>query len=216
MIAAVFALQFESAAFKSRRHRRLGASVWTLGVTGKRCAAALERMIMKNRPEIVVSAGFSGALQPGLTLGTIVLGENVSDHQLLHRVQAACDYLTGPVATVPDLLETSEAKQRLGVGSGSLAGDLESAHLYEVCCHAHIPMLSVRAISDTLRQDLPLPGNILISPKSGKSDPLAIFQYLLRHPYKAAQFAKLVGGARAAQQSLAAALEDILPVVLKD
>jgi nucleoside phosphorylase len=215
MIATVFALEFESAEFRAMQRRRLCVSVWTLGVTGQRCAAALQRMIVKNRPEIVVSAGFSGSLQAGLELGTIVIGENFSDPQLVRRVQSMGNFLSGPISTVPEILETSDAKKHLGMSSGALVGDLESAHLYEVCRHAGIPMLSVRTVSDTLEQDMPLPADVLINPKTGRSDPSAIFQYLFRHPTQAAQFAKLVRGARFAQQSLAAALESIIPVVLR-
>ena len=99
--------------------------------------------------------------------------------------------------------------------SGALAGDLESEHLFQVCCEAGIPMLSVRTISDTVEQDLPLPASVLIDLETGRSDPAAIFQHLFRNPGKAAQFAKLISSARSAQQSLAIALEEILSVVLK-
>lgn len=215
MIATVFALEFESAGFRAVQRRRLCASIWTLGVTGQRTAAALKRMLEIHRPEIIVSAGFSGALQPGLEVGTIVIGENFSAPQIVRRLAIFPDFRTGPIITVADILEKSDAKKALGEMSGALAGDLESEHLYRVCSDAGIPMLAVRTISDTLEQDLPLPGSVLIDPETGRSDPSAIFFHLFRHPEKAAQFAKLVSGARAAQQSLARALEQILPVILK-
>ena len=215
MIAAVFAMEFESAGFRAAQCRRLRVSIWTLGVTGRRSAAALKRMIECNRPEIIVSAGFSGALQPGLGLGTIVIGENFSDPRLIRSIPASGDFRIGQIITVPDILETPDAKKDLGERSGALAGDLESSHLHQVCSEAGISMLSVRTISDTADQDIPLPRDVLINPETGRSDPSAIFQYLFRHPAKAAQFAKLVTGARAAQQSLAAALGLIIPAMLK-
>ncbi|MFA7345568.1 MAG: hypothetical protein WC003_14805 [Terrimicrobiaceae bacterium] len=213
MIATVFALEFESAGFRAIQGRRLCVSIWTLGVTGERSAAAMKRMIEKSRPEIIVSAGFSGALQPDLGLGAIVIGENFSDPQMTRALRHFPDFRTGPIITVPEILETSAAKKNLGEISGALAGDLESAHLYQVCCQAGIPMVSVRTISDILEQDVPLPGNVLIDSKTGRSDPASIFRYLFRHPAKAAQFAKLVNNARSAQQSLANALAVILPLV---
>ena len=175
----------------------------------------MKRMIEINRPELVISAGFSGALQPGLGLGAIVIGENFSAPQIVRNLAIFPEFRIGPTITVADILETSDDKKRLGEMSGALAGDLESGHLYGVCCEAGIPMLSVRTISDTLDQDVPLPGSVLIDPETGRSDPAAIFSYLFRHPAKAAQFAKLVSGARSAQQSLANALGQILSVVLK-
>jgi len=215
MIAAVFAMEFESAGFRAAQCRRLRVSIWTLGVTGQRSAAALKRMIESSRPEIIVSAGFSGALQPGLGVGTIVIGENFSDPQIVQALRVFPDYQIGPIITVPDILESSDAKRGTGALSGALAGDLESEHLYQVCCEAGIPMLSVRSISDTAEQDLPLPRSVLINPETGRSDPTAIFQYLFRNPAKSTQFAKLVRDARSAQQSLAIALEVILSMLLK-
>jgi len=215
MIATVFALEFESAGFRAVQCRRLRVSIWTLGITGQRSAAALKRMIESNRPEIIVSAGFSGALQPGLAVGTIVIGENFSDPQIVRALRIFPDYRIGRIMTVPEILESSDAKTSAGAMSGALAGDLESEHLYQICRDAAIPMLSVRTISDTAEQDLPLPGSVLINTETGRSDPTAIFQHLFRNPSKAAQFAKLVRDARSAQQSLAIALEEILSVLLK-
>jgi len=215
MIATVFALEFESAGFRAAQCRRLRVSIWTLGITGQRSAAALKRLIESSQPEIIVSAGFSGALQPGLGVGTIVIGENFSDPQIVRALRVFPDYQIGRIITVPEILESSDAKTRAGAMSGALAGDLESEHLYQICCEADIPMLSVRTISDTVEQDLPLPGSVLINPETGRSDPTAIFQHLFRNPGKAAQFAKLVRDAKSAQQSLTIALEAILPVILK-
>lgn len=215
MIATVFALEFESAGFRALQCRRLRVSIWTLGVTGQRSASALDRLIKHNRPELVISAGFSGSLQPGLGVGAIVIGENFSAPHIIHRLGIFPDFKTGSIATVSEILESSDAKRTLGSLSGALAGDMESEHLYRVCCAAGIPMLSVRSISDTLEQDVPLPGSILIDPQTGRSSPAAIFSYLFRHPSKAAQFAKFIGNARVAQQSLASALGQILSVVLK-
>lgn len=216
MIAVVFALEFESAAFRAMQSRQLCVETWNLGVTGVRSADALRRMIAINRPEIIVSSGFSGSLDPELQLGTIVIGQNYTDPEMLRVLSVFPQYRTGSIVTAPCILETSAAKRELATASGgALAGDLETEHLYDVCLEAGIKMVSVRTISDTLEQDLPVPGDILISPDSGKTDPAAIFRYLFAHPAKAAHFARLVTGARVAQQSLATALGEILPALLK-
>ncbi|MFZ4780054.1 MAG: hypothetical protein ACOYM3_32260 [Terrimicrobiaceae bacterium] len=214
MIATVFALDFESAAFRASQGRRLCVSIWTLAVAGERSAAVLKRMIEKTRPEVIVSAGFSGALQPELALGDIVIGENYSDPALVRSLRDRTDCRIGQIVTVPDILETAAAKRNIGVRSGALAADLESAHIFRICSEAGIPMLSVRTISDVLDQDMPVPGSVLINPETGKSDPAAIFRHLFRHPGKATQFAQLVSGARVAQQSLAKALGGIIPQIL--
>lgn len=215
MIACAFALEFESAAFRAVQPRQLCVEVWNLGVTGARSAEALRRKIAINRPEIIVSAGFSGALDPDLQLGAIVIGKNYTDPSIFRVLRAFPQYRVGSIVTAPHILETSAAKKELAATSGALAGDLESGLLHSVCLEAGIKMLSVRTISDTLQQDLPVPADILIDPETGKTDPAAIIRYLFTHPAKAAQFAKLVTGAKVAQQSLAKALGEILPALLK-
>ncbi len=215
MIAFVFALEFESAAFRATQSPQLCVEIWNLGVTGAHSAEVLRRRIAINRPEIIVSAGFSGALDPDLELGAIVIGKNYTDPDLFRVLRAFPQYRTGSIVTAPHILETSAAKKELAASSGALAGDLESGHLHSVCLEVGIKMLSVRTISDTLQQDLPVPADILINPETGKTDPAAIFRYLFTHPAKAAQFARLVTGAKVAQQSLAKALGEILPALLR-
>lgn len=215
MIAVVFALEFESAGFQAMQSRQLCVETWNLGVTGARSADALRRLIAINRPEIIVSAGFSGALIPDLQLGTIVIGQNYTDPEILRCLKATSKYQVGPIVTAARILETSAEKRELGEKSGALAGDLESEHLYAVCIESGIRMLSIRTISDALQHDMPVPADILINPETGKADPSAIFRYLFTHPAKAPHFAKLVSGARTAQQSLATALGEILPGLLR-
>lgn len=216
MISTVFALEFESTAFRTMLTKRLCVSVWTLGLAGYRGAPVLRRLIEKSRPEIIVSAGFSGALQPDIGLGAIVIGDNFSDPQLLQEtLSKSPTFRKGSITTVESVLETAIAKKALGESSGALACDMESSHLYAICVSAGIPMLSVRCISDVFDQDMPLPGNILIDPETGKSDPAAIFRHLFRHPGQAPQFAKLINEAKIAQKSLAKALVEILPILLK-
>lgn len=215
MISTVFALEFESAGFRAMQSKRLCVSVWTLGVTGFRGATALKRLIEKSRPAVIVSAGFSGALQPGMDLGTIVIGNNSSCSWGGELCAKFPSFRAGHLVTVDVIKETALEKKALGESSGALACDMESKYLQEVCSSAGIPMLSVRSISDVCDQDLPVPGHVLLNPETGKSDPAVIFRYLFSHPGKVPQFAKLVNDAKFAQQSLAKALVEILPILLK-
>lgn len=214
MISVVFALEFESAGFRARFQPRLCVSVWTLGVMGHRAGPALEKWLERQRPGILVSAGFSGALQPDLPVGTIVLGNNVSDPDLLRAVSSE-NFLVGPLATASAILESPAQKALLGQQTGALAADLESSHLFAACQARSISMLSLRCISDAVDQPLAVPGNLLLNPETGRSDPQAIFRHLFRHPAQAPDFARLVRDAKSAQTSLASALQSLLPILLR-
>jgi len=175
----------------------------------------LERLIQAHRPGIIVSAGFSGALQPGLPIGAIVLAENFSDSGLLRTMPLPESFRVGRAITVDDVLETAEQKKAAGRETGALAVDLESSHLQKVCHRSGVPMISIRAISDALDRDIPIPAGVLIDPESGRANPKAIFNYLFRNPSKAQDFARLLRDAKMAQQSLASGIQQILPSILK-
>jgi hypothetical protein len=215
MISVVFALEFESAGFRARLQQRLCVSVWTLGVMGARSAPVLQNLLERQRPKIVVSAGFSGALREGLPVGTIVLGENFTDPRLIKNLPVPEEVRVGPVITSDQILETPIAKADLGARTGALAADLESAHLHQVCQSAGVPMVSIRCISDTVDQVITIPGDVLMDPDTGRADPRAIFRYLFRHPAKAPDFARLVRDAKTAQSSLASTLNSLLPALLR-
>ncbi|MEI6278863.1 MAG: hypothetical protein WCQ16_05695 [Verrucomicrobiae bacterium] len=217
MIAVVFAMEFESAGFRAVQKSRLCVSVWTLGVMGKRTAASLEKLILENRPEMVISAGLSGALQPDIPVGTVLLGENFTDRELASSLPIPEGFLVGRIVTSDEILETAAKKTALGRESGALAVDMETAHLHAVCTRNGVRMVSIRCITDTMQQDLPIPGHVLMDAETGRTNPGAIFRYLFRHPASVPEFARLVRNARLAQQTLANGLnEKILPPLLKN
>ncbi|TSA33449.1 MAG: hypothetical protein D4R65_07765 [Verrucomicrobiaceae bacterium] len=162
-----------------------------------------------------MSAGFSGALQPGLPVGTIVLAENFSDPGLLKSLVVPHSFRVGRIFTADDILETAAQKTAIGQATGALAGDLETSHLYEVCIRNSVKMLSVRSISDAIDQSIPIPSSVLLDPESGRANPKAIFQYLFRNPSKAQDFARLLRDAKTAQQTLASGIQQILPSLLR-
>ena len=215
MISTVFALEFESAGFRARASRRLCSTIWTLGVTGTRSADVLDRLICVTRPSVLISAGFSGALTANLELGSIVLARNFSTPRLLEALGPLKNLRVGNTVTVNAILETAQSKEHLGEETGALAADMESSHIHKICLLHGVPMLSLRTISDTLHDDIPLPGAILINSKTGRSESAAIFRYLFRHPSALPRFVKLVSNAKTAQQSLASNLEQALPLVFR-
>ena len=72
MIAIAFALEFESACFRARHDPRLRVGVWLLGAMGAAAATSLKRKLDDSVPALLISAGFAGGLQPGLSVGDLV------------------------------------------------------------------------------------------------------------------------------------------------
>ena len=69
MIAIAFALEFESVCFCARHDPRLRVGVWLLGAMGVGAAKIASRILIDTMPALLISAGFSGGLQPDLKLG---------------------------------------------------------------------------------------------------------------------------------------------------
>jgi hypothetical protein len=76
-------------------------------------------------------------------------------------------------------------------------------------------MLSVRCISDTMGDDLPVPAEVLLEPRTGRPNPLKLFRYMMRYPSCINGFNKLLKNSRIAQVELAKGLEEILPQLVR-
>ena len=216
MIALAFALEFESACFRARHDPRLRVGVWLLGEMGLGAARNLEKRLSATRPALLISAGFCGGLQPGLEAGDLVLGENHSDANIVSKLNLNEHWHVGCVTTAERMLEKAEDKKLLGMRTGCLAGDLETAHVALVCAACGLPMLSIRCISDPVEDDLPVPADVLLNPRTGRADPLALFRYLIGHPSSVAGFNQLLKNSRVAQDQLAKGLEEILGQLIRN
>jgi adenosylhomocysteine nucleosidase len=215
MIAIAFALEFESACFRARHDPRLRVGVWLLGAMGAGAAKSLKKKLDSSVPALLISAGFAGGLQAGLEAGALILGDNYSDPHVVSKLSLNERWHVGGVNTARAILERSEDKRLLGLETGCLAGDLETAQLAQVCAARALPMLSVRCISDTLEDDLPVPAATLLNPQTGRPDPLALFRYMISHPSCVGGFNRLLKNSRLAQAQLAKGLEEILPQVVR-
>ena len=112
----------------------------------------------------VLSAGYAGALRPGMAVGDLVLAENRSDPALAAsaRTLLADEPLhIGALTTETAVAGTVAAKAALAATTGALAVDMETGWIAGVCAWAGVPILSLRVVSDAADQPLPVPGHIL-------------------------------------------------------
>ncbi len=215
MIAIVFALEFESAVFCARHDSRLRVAVWQLGAMGQGAAGNLERKLADNRPSLVISAGFAGALQSDLAAGDLVIGKNFTDSAIFARLNLGPGWHVGDIHTAAAIIERAEDKRSLARETGCVVGDLETAHIARVCAEQDIPMLALRCISDTADEDMPVPSRTLWNPATGRPEPLQLFRHLIANPSSVSGFKKLLKNAKTAQKNLARGLVELLPQLLR-
>jgi hypothetical protein len=114
-------------------------------------------------PGLVLTCGFAGGLNPDLKLGEVVFELSTANSQISKRLIAA----GAKPATFfcADRIATTVAeKTKLRYETRADAVEMESAAIHAVCAERGIPCATVRVISDTANEDLPLDFNALAKP----------------------------------------------------
>lgn len=143
-------------------------------------AAALEEI----HPKLVLTCGFAGGLNPILKSNEIVFSADDGSPIYDTLKQAGATPVTFFCARRVAI--TSEEKQRLWRGMGSDAVEMESESIRDYCRERDIPSATVRVISDTALEDLPLDFNTLLSPAQ-KIHYGKLTWALVRAPFKLAE-----------------------------
>jgi nucleoside phosphorylase len=230
MIAITFALPAESSDFvrlleRPSRNSREGVEnirgqlhgklvdVIHTGVGKMVCRERMEVMLRRERFEYLISTGFAGALEKELRVGHLLVADNYSTAKLLSSPQLELgDEKTflGRLATVPRMIESIGQRESINKRTGAAAVDMETETIAELCAAHDLPMLSVRAISDTAVEPFPAPANVLFDLAKQKTDFVRLGSYLLTHPGAFSRlnaFRQRIGVAR---KALTDALDKIL------
>jgi adenosylhomocysteine nucleosidase len=142
-----------------------GVAVAISGHGQKRARPAAEALVAGHRPRWVVSAGFAGGLQPHLSRSDIVLADGIvgehGERLLIDLRLAASDERAsqgvhvGRLLTVDRVVHRADGKRALGQQYGAIAVDMESLAVAQVCQRAKQRFLAIRAITDTVDDELP-------------------------------------------------------------
>ena len=198
MIAITFALPTESSDLRRqlRETREDGyfvfgkiddrsVTILHTGVGAKNCGERVEALLHKTRPRLVISSGFAGAVTDDLSVGDLILAENFSDQEVLARVERILSARKPGKArlfTSASIVDSVAQRDEIARASGAAAVDMETGSIFAVCNAHGVPLLSVRAISDTPNQPFPAPPDVLFDMERQRTNYARLFGYLLRHP----------------------------------
>lgn len=230
MIAITFALPAESSEFVRRlehptQNSREGVeslrgqlhgknlAVIHTGVGRRTCRERLEVMLRRENFSSLISAGFAGALEKDLRIGHVLVSENYSSQELLTspKLELADEStFLGKLLTVPRMIESVDERETLNKKHGAAAVDMETEVIAELCDAHNLPMLSVRAISDTAMESFPAPADVLFDVARQRTNFLRLGGYLARHPGAIARLNAFRGRVGVARKALADALEQIV------
>jgi adenosylhomocysteine nucleosidase len=199
-----------------------------LGV-GKECARiAAEITIRCYRPDLVISAGFGGALQPHVQDGDIVVGTDVLELRKDVGAEIMWDTMHKPVrltrfdgknatglrvhygkiVTTNEMVLRAINKSRIGKATGGLAVDMETSAVATVCASQKTDFLAVRCITDNDHEDLPDEFNDFFV--LGQLRAKRVLSSCARDPRVLADLARLGYRARHSGENLARFLEAAL------
>ena len=220
MIAVTFALPSESADFTKLLQNpirgRIGEAEFSCGsidgkhvcvlhtgVGRKACEPRVRDFLAHHRAALVISSGFAGALSNQFAVGDLLLAENFSAAQLVEPARRALAgrATVGRLVTAELVVEAGAVRERLAAEADAIAVDMETEFIASACRAAQVPLISLRAISDTPAAPLPAPGNVLFDVSRQKTSVATLAGYIARHPsalWRLAQFARRIGVVRTA------------------
>jgi adenosylhomocysteine nucleosidase len=194
-VDVIFALGREAAPFlRLAKRDRLPVRVSVSGMGRYAARSAAERTCaVEQPPQLVIAAGFCGALRPDLRVGDVVVESKGTG---------------GRVLTVPRLVADPAEKRSLHAETGADVVDMESTAVAEVCAARGIPFLAVRAVSDTA--DTALSPRLAELIAGGSVSPWKAAWAVVRQPSLLGEFRRLARDTKLAAEKLASALRQIV------
>jgi adenosylhomocysteine nucleosidase len=217
-----FALKEEAAPFRKMATSRPGLSVLITGIGRRNAETSVRDFLAAGSPELVLTCGFAGGLNPDLKPGEVVFevanaplsppgGERVSARTgegLVSKLSAA-GAKSAKFFCADRIATTVAEKKKLRGETGADVVEMESAAVHAVCRERGISCATVRVISDTANGDLPLDFNVLSKPDQSL-DYGKLFLAIAKSPGKLGALMRLQKQTRLAAERLAEVLARIL------
>lgn len=166
MTLVCFALKEEAAPFHRVAAAHPGVITLIVGIGRENAAKAIRKFLALHTPQLVLTCGFAGGLNPDLKIGDVVFECGMRNAEcgiggerlLAAGAKSAKFFCADRIAT------TVAEKQALRAETGADVVEMESAAIHAVCAEKNIPCVTVRVISDTADEALPLDFNALAKP----------------------------------------------------
>ena len=222
MIALAFALSAESSEFvsllaqRSRDDRGVitgavhghSVRVFHTGVGQAAAQAVTADFLARHAPALLISSGFTGALDDSLAVGDVLFAANYSTRDL--PASLAETVRQGTLASTAAMLDSPVERTQLAARTGAIAVDMETEFIAAECHQRGVALLSLRAISDTPSAPFPLPPAVLFNVARQQTNYPGLLLYLARHPGAIGRLARFTGQVATARRSLATALDRLL------
>ncbi len=182
---------------------RTEIEILVTGMGAKNAEQRFREGLARWQPGLVLTCGFAGGLNPDLRPNAVVFAAD-DEFPLTPRLLSAGAV---PISfhCSPRIVPTAAEKATLRQRTGTDAVEMESAAIRRVCRERQIPSATVRVISDTATEDLPLDFNQFTKPDL-RLDYGKLAFAVLRSPKKLGALLNLQGRTRQAAEQLAGVL----------
>jgi adenosylhomocysteine nucleosidase len=195
-IAVCFALAEEAGPF--RKSCGDAVPVFFTGIGRINAEKAAREFLKDHSPKLVLTCGFAGGLDPALKIGDVVF--ETSDAAMQAKLTAA-GARTAKIFCVDKIATTADEKKKLRDETCADAAEMESAAVQSICRELGIPCATVRVISDTADEDLPLDFNQFLTPDK-KMDMSKLMMTVAMSPWKMGALMELQKKTKLAAQRL--------------
>jgi|ERR1017187_5256994 adenosylhomocysteine nucleosidase len=222
-----FALKEEAAPFRKIAAGKSGISILLTGIGRKNAEKSVRDFLSVNSPKLVLTCGFAGGLNPELKLGEVVFETSFPSSSRRESAQTEIGNQLEPTHVgcyeqlvaagakpakffcADRIATTVDEKRKLREETGADAVELESGAIHAICRERGILCATVRVISDTANEDLPLDFNRLSKPDMNL-DYGKLAWAVMKSPGKIGALLKLQKQTRFAAERLADTLGKII------
>jgi nucleoside phosphorylase len=229
-VLVCFALEEEAAPFRKMTAGTVAAaqaaSILITGIGRRNAEKSVREFLATHSPELALTCGFAGGLNPDLKLGAVVFemanaplapslsppgGERVSARtgEGLFSKLSTAGAKPAKLFCADRIVTTAAEKKKLRAETGADAVEMESEAIHAICRERGISCATVRVISDTANEDLPLDFNALAKPVMSL-DYGKLAWAIARSPGKIGALLKLQKQTRFAAEQLADILGKII------
>lgn len=170
------------------------------GMGRRNASTKFENILRRLSPDRVITSGFAGALNPDLNIGDVLFEEDF-DAGLGDSLKAA-GAKPGNFHCSARVAVTIAEKAELWKTTQADAVEMESSVIRNLCRQHGIPSATVRVISDTAHEDLPLDFNAIMTANQKISIP-RLAGALLKSPRTIPRLLELQRNTRLAARRLA-------------
>jgi adenosylhomocysteine nucleosidase len=202
-----FALKEEAAPFRKIAAGKSDVSILLTGIGRQNAEKSLREFLATHSPNLVLTCGFAGGLNPDLKLGDVIF--EIPQPSTFNLQLSTYGATPAKIFCADRIATTVAEKKKLRAETGADAVEMESAAIHAVCRERGIPCATIRVISDTANEDLPLDFNALSKPDKNL-DFGKLFLAIAKSPGKIGALMQLQKKTKFAAENLARVLAKLI------